>query len=246
MHYYQFNIGDYQSHTGHLTLDEDLAYRRMLDYCYLHEKGLPKTVNEIARLIRMRGHEDAIQVVLSEYFIFNKSLQLWCQTRILENIEIWQGKSEKRKKAAKARWNKKNSDANALQLVCTSNAKQEPINKNQEPITNIDNYLANAKSEKPTPFNQIVDLYHQKLPDLPKCKKLTANRKAQIKQRHNQDMEKDLEVWADYFEFISKSAFLTGKTSASNGRSKPFIADIEWLTKESNYTKIYEGKYHNG
>jgi uncharacterized protein YdaU (DUF1376 family) len=56
MHYYQFNIGDYQSHTNHLDPLEDLAYRRMLDWCYLHEKPLPLDANEIARIIRLRDH----------------------------------------------------------------------------------------------------------------------------------------------------------------------------------------------
>ena len=37
MHYFQFNIGDYASHTRHLTLMEDLAYRRLLDLYYMRE-----------------------------------------------------------------------------------------------------------------------------------------------------------------------------------------------------------------
>jgi len=40
MHYFQFNIADYKSHTAHLTLIEDMAYRRLLDWYYLHEKPI--------------------------------------------------------------------------------------------------------------------------------------------------------------------------------------------------------------
>ena len=40
MNYYPFHIGDYASHTRHLTLMEDLAYRRLLDLYYLHERPL--------------------------------------------------------------------------------------------------------------------------------------------------------------------------------------------------------------
>jgi uncharacterized protein YdaU (DUF1376 family) len=68
MHYYQFNIGDYHTHTDHLSEMEDLAYRRMLDWCYLHEKPLPEDVAEVARLIRMRSHSDSIANVLREFF----------------------------------------------------------------------------------------------------------------------------------------------------------------------------------
>jgi uncharacterized protein YdaU (DUF1376 family) len=48
MHYYQFNIGDYQSHTAHLTDMEDLAYRRLLDWYYLHELSIPLDLTEVA------------------------------------------------------------------------------------------------------------------------------------------------------------------------------------------------------
>ena len=34
MHFYQFNIGDYASHTRHLNPIEDIAYRRLLDIYY--------------------------------------------------------------------------------------------------------------------------------------------------------------------------------------------------------------------
>jgi len=54
MHYYQFNIGDYKSHTEHLSEMEDLTYRRLLDWYYLHETPIPLEIKETARQIRMR------------------------------------------------------------------------------------------------------------------------------------------------------------------------------------------------
>ncbi len=68
MHYYQFNIGDYKSHTEHLSEIEDLCYRRLLDWYYLHEVPIPLDLNETARQIRMRTHTDCIAIVLHEYF----------------------------------------------------------------------------------------------------------------------------------------------------------------------------------
>ena len=68
MHYYSFNIGDYASHTSHLDPLEDIAYRRMIDWCYLHEESLPEDVDQIARLIRMREHCTCIANVLHEFF----------------------------------------------------------------------------------------------------------------------------------------------------------------------------------
>lgn len=67
MHYYQFHIGDYKSHTSHLTVPEDCAYRRLLDFYYLHEKAINQ--RDIARQINMREYEQDVLTVLNEFFI---------------------------------------------------------------------------------------------------------------------------------------------------------------------------------
>lgn len=67
MHFYQFHIGDYKSHTHHLSLIEDLAFRRLLDHYYLHEH--PISQRDIARQIGMREHEQEVLTVLNEFFI---------------------------------------------------------------------------------------------------------------------------------------------------------------------------------
>jgi uncharacterized protein YdaU (DUF1376 family) len=132
MHFYQFNIGDYQSHTSHLSEMEDLAFRRMLDWCYLHEKPLPSEVDEIARVIRMRSHSDSIAVVLREFFTQHE--QGWVSERVLEEIEKVGEKSKKASASAKARWEKK--DANALPTQSESNATQDTRHITQDTIKN--------------------------------------------------------------------------------------------------------------
>lgn len=68
MNYYPFHIGDFTAHTSHLSWEEDIAYRRMLDAYYLREKPLPVDIDAVARLIRMRESLDAIKCVLGEFF----------------------------------------------------------------------------------------------------------------------------------------------------------------------------------
>jgi uncharacterized protein YdaU (DUF1376 family) len=134
MHYYQFNIGDYKSHTSHLDPLEDIAYRRMLDWCYLHEKPLPPTPKEIARLTNMRTHCDSITNVLKEFFHQDKKTKLWHNNRIDSEITAYKEKSEKASQSAKARWNKGKGDANALRPECERNAKHKPLNINHKPL----------------------------------------------------------------------------------------------------------------
>ena len=48
MNFYPFHIGDYISHTSHLSDAEDLAYRRMIDIYFQTEKPF----NDIAWVAR--------------------------------------------------------------------------------------------------------------------------------------------------------------------------------------------------
>ena len=117
MNYYKFHIGDFKSHTAHLEPLEELAYRRLLDEIYLHEKPLPDDIDQIARCIRMRTHCDCIAVVLHEFF--ERTADGWIQGRAMEEIDEFKAKSDKAKASANARWAKKHKgfkkdDANAL------------------------------------------------------------------------------------------------------------------------------------
>jgi uncharacterized protein YdaU (DUF1376 family) len=131
MHYYQFNIGDYQSHTAHLTETEDLAYRRMLDWCYLHEKALPVDPGDVARLVRMRSHSKSIAIVLQEYF--ERREEGWIHLRVIQEITKVGQKSEKASESAKARWSKP-KDANALPTQSDGYATRDPLPITQDPL----------------------------------------------------------------------------------------------------------------
>jgi hypothetical protein len=94
----------------------------------------------------------------------------------------------------------------------------------------------------PVPVKEILDLYHQLLPMCPSVQKLTEARRRQIEARWRSGDIPDLESWREYFAYVAKSKFLTGAAPATNGR-KPFVADIDFLIRESAAVKIYEGKY---
>jgi uncharacterized protein YdaU (DUF1376 family) len=134
MHYYQFNIGDYKSHTEHLSEMEDLTYRRLLDWYYLHETPIPLDINETARQIRMRSHTDCIAIVLQEYF--ERTPDGWVNHRANKEIAKAGEKSTKASESAKARWNKA-KDANALQTQSESNATHNTIHITQDTKHNV-------------------------------------------------------------------------------------------------------------
>ena len=143
MHYYQFNIGDYKSHTEHLSEMEDLTYRRLLDWYYLHESPIPLDLNEVARQIRMRSHSDCITLVLQEYF--ECTADGWVHHRANKEIAKAGDKSTKASESAKARWNKE-KNANALRTQSEGNATHNTEHKTQDTKKTVATKVARPKS----------------------------------------------------------------------------------------------------
>jgi len=100
----------------------------------------------------------------------------------------------------------------------------------------------NKKNEPP--YEKIVAMYHNLLPELPKVAKLTKQRYGYIRQRWLEDLP-DMPAWEQYFSMVRKSKFLMGKANGSSGRP-PFRADLTWLCRPENIVKVVEGKYHHG
>ena len=134
MHYYQFHIGDYKSHTHHLSLIEDLAFRRLLDHYYLHEAPIKQ--RDIARQIGMREHEQDVLTVLNEFFVSTD--KGFVNPRADAEIAKFKEFSEAGKRGAAKRWStptngEPNSPPNATPIA-TNNHK--PITK--ESISSAD------------------------------------------------------------------------------------------------------------
>ena len=129
MHYFSFHISDYMSHTAHVSLMEDLAYRRSIDIYYLHEKPLPEDASMVARLVRMPDHVPEVKTILEEYFTL-KLGKGWTLNRADEEIQKYKNRilasSKGGKSTALAR-----SKSTPSGLVPTNNHK--PITNNHKP-----------------------------------------------------------------------------------------------------------------
>ena len=129
MHFYQFHIGDYKSHTSHLTPMEDLAFRRLLDFYYLHEH--PIKHRDIARQIGLKDFEQDVLTVLEEFFLSTDAG--FVNPRADKEIAKYREFSEAGKRGAAKRWGSNgeaNSPPNATPIA-TNNHK--PITINHKP-----------------------------------------------------------------------------------------------------------------
>jgi uncharacterized protein YdaU (DUF1376 family) len=132
MYYYQFNIGDYASHTQRLSLLEDLAYRRLLDEYYLHERPFNSGLTSVARQIGMREHENEVQFVLESFFHLTDDG--WINVRANKEIAHFKGKIEQASRAGKASAERR-SNARSTDVQLTNN--QEPITNNHKPKNTV-------------------------------------------------------------------------------------------------------------
>ena len=143
MNFYSFNLGDYASATRHLTWDEDIAYRRLLDAYYQREGPLPAAKAEVCRLIncRTKKQKAAVEAVLSEFFEITPDgyRHHRCEEEIFaakQKRKVFSQNATNRWKAEKLRKIKDgemqthcNGNATAMQRQCSQSQSQSQSHK---------------------------------------------------------------------------------------------------------------------
>jgi uncharacterized protein YdaU (DUF1376 family) len=212
MHYYQFNIKDYNADTKHLSLVEHGALRALLDQYYLDEKPLECDEEKLfRRLCVFDDYEQEIyRSVLNEFFIKRKSG--WTHKRCDATIRLYKSNSIKSKKAAKARWGRE-SHADAMPTI------------NQEPLTNKQEQK-NTLSIEDESFLKTFETFWDKYPkktDKEKAKKIW------LKDKPNIDEVLKVLQWQKY----------SSEWEAENGRFIPYpskyLLDQRWKDEEKIY-----------
>ena len=124
MNFYPFHIGDYISHTSHLSDEEDLAYRRMIDLYFMTEQALNDS-STVAR--RIRASVQTVETIYAEFFELGDD-NLWHNKRVEEEIAKFRNRQTQASKAGKAsaeaRLNKRSTP---VQPTRTKNQNQKSI-----------------------------------------------------------------------------------------------------------------------
>jgi uncharacterized protein YdaU (DUF1376 family) len=130
MHYYQFNIGDYRAATAHLSNEEDLAYRRLLDMYYDTENQIPLDTQWVAK--RLRLDTKVVKVVLQDMFKLTETG--WHHGRCELIIEQYHAMAEKNRANGRLGGRKKNPVATDSQPIAKATINDKPITINDKPI----------------------------------------------------------------------------------------------------------------
>jgi uncharacterized protein YdaU (DUF1376 family) len=155
MHFYSWNIGDFNLHTSHLTLEEEGVYRRLLDFYYDTELPIPIKTQPVIRRLRLLSYEPIVASILEEFFF--KQADGWHNLRADIEIDDYHAKARTARVNGKKGGRPKKNGAPKTQSVILNNpeetqpvilanpdltqtkAKQELITNNEELITN--NYV---------------------------------------------------------------------------------------------------------
>ncbi len=126
---------------------------------------------------------------------------------------------------------------------CDDNCANDVLIKRKK---GIKKERTNSCDKNPCPFDDILDLYHTILAELPRVQKLTERRQKILSARWNEKAKSErglrsntLEFWEGFFKYISQSDFLMG-------RKKDWRANFEWIITKKNFHNIIEGIYHSG
>jgi uncharacterized protein YdaU (DUF1376 family) len=254
MHYYQFSIGDYRAATAHLSNEEDLAYRRLLDMYYDTEKKIPVDTQWVAK--RLRLATEVVDDVLKDMFV--KHEDGWFHARCNDVIQQYHAMAEKNRANGRLGGRKKNPVGNQLEThsepIAKATNNHKPLTINQEPETKNQNIDKPAKSGlPPAPYRQIIDLYHEILPELPRVIVETEDRKRLVKSfwgwvltsnkasgaRRAETAAEAIEYCKIYFELVRGNDFVMGRTERSKDH-RNWKASIDYLLSDKGKKQIIE------
>lgn len=97
------------------------------------------------------------------------------------------------------------------------------------------------------PYDDILSLFANILPDLPKPRRLDDKRRRALRARWGEERARqNLEWWRAYFKSVYASDFLMGRHQGPWGvGTRNWHATFDWLINPSNMAKVLEGNYRN-
>lgn len=268
MNYFELYPGDYLRDTTHLSLAEHGAYLLLMITYYANEKPLPSDAKKLYRMVGAisRSERESVLLVADLYFpVSENGMRINARAeREIDKAKVRISNSKKNGKLGGrpikvTQWDTQQDaggvptdnpaethSGKALHMPHATCHKDQEHNPNglfvDLPINGSQSVEIIKPKRSICPINEIVNLYHETLPAHPGCEKMTAKRRSYIRTRWSEDLP-SIEAWRNFFQDVSNSKFLTGRTDPAPGH-KRFIASLDWLTKADNFAKVCEGNYH--
>lgn len=156
MHYYKFNIPDWNLGTNHLSLIEEAIYFRLLNHYYDTETPIPLETQSVFRRLRMGNESDIAASILQEFFVKTEKGYVHgrCEKILKEYKKNNRKNAENGAKGGRPRKDAACSETQEKPTGLFSETEQEPKdNPNQEPLTinqELETSINNTSAQAPS------------------------------------------------------------------------------------------------
>lgn len=123
----------------------------------------------------------------------------------------------------------------------------EPEPEKEDAIASLST-TPSSTAPPPCPHQKILDLYELILPELPGVRRnmwQDSPSARELQARWREDPKRQsLEYWERLFTRIREMPLLMGRAPPKPDTGLVWRADLRWIVKRTNFTKIIEGRYH--
>lgn len=167
MHYYKFNIGDFDKSTRHLSIIERGLFRDILDLYVKDEKPITDNLKKLERLlcVKSKAEKEALQNILDDFFVLTDDgyYSDYCQSILDDTTDRVEASRENGKKGGRpSKQSQSETKANGKQDESQSKPS-ENLEKTQDkpsnnlgesyPSTQLPNYPSTHNPNTQTPPN---------------------------------------------------------------------------------------------
>lgn len=260
MNYYPRFPGDYMRKTMHLSMLEDGAYTRLLDWYYANDRAIPHDRRYAVSRATSSAERTAVDAVLCEFFVTEEGhhRNLRADTEIAaaaKRIEAAKLNGSKGGRKPKTEPDKNPVGSNPLTQDQSSLSPNSLRSEEKEP----DGSSSSAKADDssvvaglPCPHDDFRRIYAEKCPELSAPKHWNASRQAPFRSRWAEIVKS--KGWATqaegiawlerFFDAVQASDFLMGRV-ARTGSHKGWRCDADFLISPTGFWGVVEGKYDN-
>ncbi len=126
--------------------------------------------------------------------------------------------------------------------------EQDQTRTEEPPDGGSSTRVASLTGPPPCPQKEIIELYHEILPELPQVRYEMwkgSQHEQNLRARWREDPKRqDLGYWRRFFQRIHEACpFLLGQGEPNPKSGKVFQASLRWIVKRDNFAKILEGHY---
>ena len=213
-------------------------YWAIIEDLYNNANALQTDCESIAYDLRVDS--EIIKSIIFDFDLFKIDGEIFSSLSIQRRLDDRNEKSEKARKSAEYRWNKKLENANAMRTQSDGNAIKERKGKESK-FNNPNGLLLSSQKNDANnnsgsvPIQKIIEAWNDRT-KTSKVSTISESRKKAIRARwieHGKDG-----IWKVFLKTF-ESDFLNGKNESN------WMASFDWVMNPTNFVKILDGNYDN-